>query len=227
MSVNNPILTGWFDKDLSKSIPLPSTNDKKRKIKNYPFESQCNTFRYSTFNPDIHKEERDIDKEIKKINATRNKAIKTVESKNKKNKTTVIKSLNTRYDKMIANINKTTSCVKWKLEFSNTQQQKLFEYIKECNKVYNYCVDLHKNDPGLFEKPYTDIKVGIFDKFYGENTKDAPYDTLTDEVRIFCSNLKSCLTNYKNGNIKHFTMSYVNNKKNKSIFIPKKYVKLS
>jgi len=46
---------------------------------------------------------------------------------------------------------------------------------------------------------------------------------LTDEVRSFCSNLKSCYTNLKNGNIKHFSM----NKKfhrSYSIMIPKKSI---
>ena len=42
---------------------------------------------------------------------------------------------------------------------------------------------------------------------------------LTDEVRIFCSNLKSCRTNLKKGNIKSFTMKPKNNHNGQCIFI--------
>ena len=58
--------------------------------------------------------------------------------------------------------------------------------------------------------------------FIKTKSKDIPYDTLTDEVRIFCSNLKSCHTNLNNNNIKHFVMHHIDSLKYKSILISKK-----
>ena len=117
--------------------------------------------------------------------------------------------------------------MKWKLEFTDDQKNILFGYMNECNKVYNHCVDLYNKQPDLFKKPYTEIKVGIFNTIYGSGNKNAPYDTLTDEIRIFCSNLKSCLSNLENGHIKGFKMSHAQNTKTKSILISKKAVKLN
>ena len=39
--------------------------------------------------------------------------------------------------------------------------------------------------------------------------KIAPYDTLTDVVAKFCSNVKSCYSNLKNGDITHFKMKEI------------------
>ena len=38
-------------------------------------------------------------------------------------------------------------------------------------------------------------------------SKPVPYDMITDELRIFCSNLKSCRTNFINKNTTHYTMN--------------------
>jgi putative transposase len=64
-------------------------------------------------------------------------------------------------------------------------------------------------------------KVKIFSDLYKNKRKNTPYDILTDEVRIFFSNLKSCVTNKKNGNIKHYELKTKNTSKSQSIFIPK------
>ncbi len=60
---------------------------------------------------------------------------------------------------------------------------------------------------------------------YGNNEKKALYDVLSDEVRIFFSNLKSCKTNLKNGNIKHFELKTKDVEKSQSIFLPKTSIK--
>lgn len=43
----------------------------------------------------------------------------------------------------------------------------------------------------------------------------------SDEVRIFCSNLKSCKSNLTNGHITHYTMKRRNTIYSQSILIPK------
>ena len=40
----------------------------------------------------------------------------------------------------------------------------------------------------------------------GRQNMVCPYAVLADEVRVYCSNLKSCITNKKNGNIRHFRL---------------------
>jgi len=68
-------------------------------------------------------------------------------------------------------------------------------------------------------------KVKIFNDLYNNNEKNAPYDILSDEVRIFFSNLKSCKTNLKNRNIKHFELKSKDVSKSQSIFLPKTSIK--
>ena len=69
---------------------------------------------------------------------------------------------------------------------------------------------------------YKKHKVTIFDSLYGTNSKNCPYDMLTDEVRSFCSNLKSCYTNLNNNNIKTFELKHKNTLLSQSVLIPKK-----
>ena len=68
-------------------------------------------------------------------------------------------------------------------------------------------------------------KVKIFNDLYKNNNKNAPYDILSDEVRIFFSNLKSCKTNLKNKNIKHFELKSKDVSKSQCIFLPKTSIK--
>ena len=73
-----------------------------------------------------------------------------------------------------------------------------------------------------FNLDYKKLKIYIFEQIYGDESKLAPYDMLTDEVRIACSNIKSCLTNLKNKNITHFEIRERKNDRNFiSILIPK------
>ena len=71
----------------------------------------------------------------------------------KPNKKTRIKTIKTRYNKMINNINRTTKTIKWKLNFDKEQNMMLLEIFNKCNKFYNFCVDLYKVEPDLFNKP--------------------------------------------------------------------------
>jgi len=60
----------------------------------------------------------------------------------------------------------------------------------------------------------------IFNEYYKDDEKDAPYDTLTDVVREYCTNLKSCISNVRNGHQKSFEMKPKNKERNsRSMFI--------
>ena len=83
-------------------------------------------------------------------------------------------------------------------------------------------MDVYNSDNTFFNNGHEKAKLKIFDMLYGKSKKPCPYDMLTDEVRIFCSNLKSCKSNKENGNIKKFDMKHKNQKKNNMcIFVPK------
>ena len=98
---------------------------------------------------------------------------------------------------------------RFRVYFNKKQRHKINRYFYECKKVYDCCVRLYKKRPHLFNRinknKYKFIKTIIFDELYGKtnvrvngkkkNIKPAPFDMLTDEVRAFCSNLKSCCTN--------------------------------
>ena len=37
----------------------------------------------------------------------------------------------------------------------------------------------------IFDKGYMNVKTDIFDKIYGDNKKNAPFDMLTDAIILF------------------------------------------
>ena len=76
-----------------------------------------------------------------------------------------------------------------------------------------------------FNNGYKSVKAQLFNEIYGTKPKHCPYDVLTDEVRVFCSNLKSCFSNLANSNIKHFEMKKkLKMKTNYSLLIPSKSI---
>ena len=86
------------------------------------------------------------------------------------------------------------------------QKNIIQKWMLECNKVYNFCVEKYNSDKKYFVKENRCEKIKVFNDMYQKKDKKCPYDMLTDEVRIFFSNLKSCKTNLKNKNIKKFKL---------------------
>jgi IS605 OrfB family transposase len=115
------------------------------------------------------------------------------------------------------------------LHFTSQQRSKIFKWLKSCDKVYNYCVnDFNLNRREWFQRTlnnYKKYKLYVFDSLYKTNKKGCPYDILTDEVRVFCSNIKSCETKLHQKMIKNYTISKRKpNRQIKSILIPKKAI---
>lgn len=104
------------------------------------------------------------------------------------------------------------------------QRTKIFSWFNECDRVYNCCIAMFNEDPATFNRNYMFQKTIIFKKLYGDSKKPAPYDMLTDEVRSFCSNLKSCATNLRNGNITHYEMTPKSTFKGRSVLVPSKSI---
>jgi len=113
----------------------------------------------------------------------------------------------TKITKEINNYNKVIKSRCYQIFPTKIQKNKIFKWLYECEKLYNFCVTLHNFDSNIIDLDYKKSKLVIFNAAYGNDKKPAPYDILTDEVRSFCSNIKSCLTNLKNKNIKFFKLT--------------------
>lgn len=111
----------------------------------------------------------------------------------------------------------------YKIYPNKTQISILENWFKMCDLVYNYCVVKFNQDSSQFSTNYMKQKMVIFSSIF-PNSKPVPYDILTDVVKQFCTNVKSCFTNLKNRNIKHFKMKYKRNYNKNSILIPKKSI---
>jgi putative transposase len=139
----------------------------------------------------------------------------------------------TKYQEYNNTVNKNKNSI-----YSFTQPYKfikaaIFEdYFKNYLVSSNPEVIKHQININPTIKPNPDInnsfkyKTGFNVLQYNNNiksdSKPIPYDMITDELRIFCSNLKSCRTNLKNKNQKHYTIKhqeYIRN--SRSILLPK------
>ena len=215
----------WFNKEKMKiSNKIPYYNVIREKI-NSKF-----------FNDIIHyKSENEIlqDKVIytklkltnydKKLKDLENRKVKILESKKFKKESTE-KAAITKINKEINNYNKVMKSRTYQIYTNKNQKKKLFKWMYECKKIYNFCVTVYNFDSLLIDLDYTKLKLVIFNASYGDNKKPAPYDILTDEIRAFCSNIKSCLTNLENKNINHFKLTNKNTDRSQSILIPLKSI---
>jgi len=108
---------------------------------------------------------------------------------------------------------------KYCLDINPAQKSIILNWMTHCRNVYNKCIEKKAN---TFN--YMKLKLEVFNEIYGDNKKDCPYDILTDEVKSYCSNLKSAISNKKAGNIKFFELKPRNLIKWQSILIPKKSI---
>ena len=223
----------WWSKEASSLFPLPSTKDLQTSLNiNFGLSKHNDDFNSNYFfnnlllNDLVFNELKTINtsEEKRKINEKYKKKIKKINENNEmdiKTKNIKIKTANTKEMKDITNINRVTKSLKFQIYPNDKQKTILNNWFGECSKVYNFCVEKYNNTKKYFKYMSVKDKVKIFSDLYKNKRKNTPYDILTDEVRIFFSNLKSCVTNKKNGNIKHYELKTKNTSKSQSIFIPK------
>lgn len=220
----------WFNKDLAVSLNVPikktysdwdkvinfgDTSFETKFCKLHKYNNKTNLFEFDDVNVSGNKFDLIS---LKKVN---NKLLKINDKKSPK-----YKSLKTKEKNLTIIANGITKTKKYEIYPKNAQIEKLINWFFEAEKCYNKCVDLYNENNKLFEKSYKIIKLDIFQTLYGNDNKNCPYDILTDEVRKFCSNLKSCKTNLQNKNISNFNIKYLNPKRDtRTIFIPKTAVK--
>ena len=208
----------WFNPEISKLLK----DHNQYKITNFLPNTKIKTEICKTNRIPKYSIEPQQNPTIKQVG----EALKFYDSEIKKNKTpTQRKTLITKTKKLFERIGTVIRVKRYTLDLSSNQKDTIQGWIKECKKVYNFCVEKHNKDNHFFDKGYKSVKKTIFDEFYGNDTKPASYDVLTDEIRSFESNLKSCRSNLKNGHVKHFTIKPKLKKfSNYSLMIPYKSI---
>ena len=220
----------WFTKQtkqLSEQLWLPNEQDISHSYK-YKFNDGQQTVKFESFKSNNQQEifrpkyklqknilksrEENYNNSIKKA-----KEDKKLDDEKKKKKLYAIEK---SYKKFLKLHGKTVKSKNIQIHLTSEQIKIIMRWINECDKVYNYCVNMYNDKHKLFTMDYKKLKLVVFKELFKGN-KLCPYDILTDEVRIFCSNLKSCLTNKENNNIKKFEMKHRRNLNFRSLLIPK------
>lgn len=94
-----------------------------------------------------------------------------------------------------------------------------------CRKVYNLCVDWHRQNPQ--EIPKLKILRSLFinsDSIYNDIFKEVPYEMKDGAIRDFITALKTSKILVKSKKVKFFEMKYRIKKKNQSLNIPHKFI---
>ena len=215
----------WFDnkriRKYNDNIPYPSMNDESYNLSNnlyshWDYKINCDNKHFNFKDPvkDDGKNKLIVNhkKRIDAINILYTDPVK---------KEIKIKECKTKHANLINNYDKILKQKKVKINFNKKQSKIILGWINECLRVYNKCVDLFNTNPKDFNLNNKKSKTSIFNKL---GPKKAPYDTLTDEIRSFCSNVKGNFTAIKNNNRTHFTMTHKKKKNIYSLYISKKAI---
>ena len=215
----------WFNKEKIKlSSKIPYFNIIKENTNSYFFndivhyKSNDEILKYKTKFTKLKLN--DYNEKLKNLNDKKNKLLENNNIKKESTKKGTI----TKINKEINNYNKIIKSRTYQIYPTKNQKKELFKWMNECKKIYDFCINIYNFDSSLIDLDYTKLKLIIFNSSYGNTKKPAPYDILTDEVRSFCSNLKSCITNLKNKNINYFKLTNKNTDKSQSILIPLKSI---
>lgn len=216
----------WFNQQYSNGLSLIESNNYLKDNININFGLQKHNDIYNEHykftdpkcNFNFNKYEFNVNELIEKIKNEKTKKETYVQSES------ALKGINTKCNNKLNNVNKTTISFNFRIYPNKKQQLILKEWMNEAKLIYNTCVDIHNSDKTFFNESYTKTKLIVFE-YLGEQLKSCPYDTKTNVVAKFYSNLSSCKTNFNNGNIKHFTMKIKDFNICQNLFIPKTAIK--
>lgn len=222
----------WFDINFTTNINYPTHTNQKYIIpsiinsEKFLLDNKFNKFSFID-NIKIFDENTFTQIYNDKINKINNNLELDIKQKNTK-----LKTEKTKYTKKIKFQKFVSKSTKIKLNFSPQQKKIIFEWFKICNKVYNFCVSDYNRNPTKWiynNYEYMSYKSIIFNNIFEDRKKNCPFDVLTDEVRTFCSNIKSCETNVANGHISKYSVRKRINGMitTKSILIPSKSINKS
>ena len=128
-------------------------------------------------------------------------------------------------------------CKKIEMHLNNKQKSIFNKWFDSYELMYNQTLRLIKKrridgEKGIYNfktlrtKYLKDAKINILN-FYNKNKKEvAKAHNLDFAIKLACANYKSALTNYRNGNIKHFRIRYwKHSRQNKIMDIEDQYFK--
>ena len=203
------------DKSYDHTYPF-NKNNKSIKFESNGIQNNKTRIEYKEPKNKLKQKQISLDKQIKNINSN-----DKLTKKDRKNKIYKARESYIKYLYTSQLVIKTTRVT---LNLSVKQRDTIIGWMRVCDSVYNCCVNLFNSKNSSFNINYQLLKLTVFNKLFKKKHKPCPYDILTDEVRAFCSNLKSCLTNKQNQNIKRFQLKHKRNLDIKSILISKKVI---
>ena len=139
----------------------------------------------------------------------------------RKKKFNSIIRVNEQYNKSNKHIGEYIRSHQVQLKLTNKQIKIIRKWFDVATKVYNKCVDAYNNSNGKVSLDFRKLKQNIINSLNKKDRKSCPYNILSYEVKVFCENIKSSLTQIKEGNITHFTVNHKKNKNNRTITIEK------
>jgi transposase len=225
----------WFDKNLSDRLPKPLNPEycsldinKYARIDRHFFPKNNVSFDLPKETELTNSKTQSLEDSFRKYTENYNKKLALCTTDQEREKLqTQFKTQTTKYQKKVNHQNDNIKALSVGLPVT-IQQHRLFqEKMKECLRVYNYCVQLANNK----ENPVSinilssreKLRDLVLPVLYPNGSIEC-YDTLDDEIRSFCSNVKSCLTNLKEGHIKYFEMKPRILKSIQSIYIGHKAI---
>lgn len=125
------------------------------------------------------------------------------------------KNITNAYNKEVLHINEYVRATKVRLDPTDLQKNIIKKWMDIARMTYDKCVDVYNSRNGQITTDYKKFKLEIFRHLGKEIISKCPYHILTYEVKEFCSNVKACLTQITNKNIKHFRLTHKNVKQNK------------
>jgi len=128
------------------------------------------------------------------------------------------------YRKQLLHINEYIRSYKVKLVLSNKQKSTIEKWAKIATIVYNSCVDKYNKAKGKLTLDFTKLKKEVISSIPLLLRQNCPYNIMSYEVKVFCSNVKSCLIQMKQHNITHYELKHKNIKKSQTISIEKKNI---
>lgn len=219
----------WFDQSYSYYLNLIENNNYFKVDNNINFgkkihnDNFCETYLFNDSSTNTNFDF--VNNEITNDSQMNKKIMdKIKELSESSTNTTKEKSLLTKYTRLLEKSSKITKSRKILLDLTMSQKNIISNWFNECTIIYNTCVSEYKKNNSYFDSGFMKTKLQIFEivkKRYNRKQLKCPYDMATDEVKKFCSNLKSCKSNLKNGHISDFNMKNKNTDNGQTVFVPK------
>lgn len=101
---------------------------------------------------------------------------------------------------------------------SKKQINIIAQWMDIAKQVYDFCVDYYNSQNGKISLQHFILRDYVI-KNINIDLSECPYNIFAYEIKTFCENVKSCLTNYKRKHIGNYNMGHKNTTKSQTIII--------